>query len=162
MLPDEAIRHAGVLAYRQLAVFENRDNNFMRSCLIGQIIGIRTSLCLVNGWDPEEEAHSAGKAIGLITRHWEDQHPEDWDNTTDDCAAAVRLHAELWELLILSPYANGSKFAEHIGVASSTVHRALQIPHRTAWNKIEHYIKELNGNERHVHRLWRKAKASIM
>lgn len=163
MPTDEDIRHAGVLAFRKLAVFENRDNNYVRTCLIGQIIGIRTSLCFVNGWAPEDEAHSAGKAIDLITRYWEDLYPEDWDNTTDDCAAAVRLHAELWELLILSPqHANCSKLAERIGAPSATVCRAFQVPHRTSWERLKQYVKELNGDEKHVHRLWREARASVM
>jgi hypothetical protein len=49
---------------------------------IGELIGLRMAICLVHGWDPNEESDKEGKADELVTAWWERNHPEDWEQPT--------------------------------------------------------------------------------
>lgn len=45
---------------------------------IGELIGLRMALCLIHGWDPQEQSDKEGKADQLITNWWERTYPAEW------------------------------------------------------------------------------------
>lgn len=51
-----------------------------RHSLIGELIGTRAAICLLNGWDPDRDADKEGPADDLIIAYWEKTYPQDWEN----------------------------------------------------------------------------------
>lgn len=46
--------------------------------LHGRLTGIRMAICLLNDWDPANDADKEGPADELVVAYWEREHPADW------------------------------------------------------------------------------------
>jgi hypothetical protein len=60
--------------------------------------GLRIALCVLQGWDPAEEADKEGKADELVLAVWQSLHPEDWAGTN-----RAPEHAHEWMTLASWP-----------------------------------------------------------
>ncbi|MEV6400560.1 hypothetical protein AB0M39_38265 [Streptomyces sp. NPDC051907] len=44
----------------------------------GVVEGLRIALCLLKGWEVEEESDKEGAADQLVTSRWQETYPEEW------------------------------------------------------------------------------------
>lgn len=44
----------------------------------GCISGLRIALCVLKGWDVEQESDKEGEADQLVIGRWQELHPEEW------------------------------------------------------------------------------------
>lgn len=79
---SERLCEVGAKAVRALARYprEGSEYRIFRFELIGQLTAIRTALCLVECWDPDEDGGKEGRADDLITA-WMQAHPEPEDGS---------------------------------------------------------------------------------
>lgn len=49
---------------------------------LGQLAAIRMAICLLNGWDLDNDADEEGPADELITAWWEKHYPDEWREPT--------------------------------------------------------------------------------
>jgi hypothetical protein len=46
--------------------------------MAGKLTGLRTAICILNGWEADTDADKEGPADQLIQAYWEKTHPADW------------------------------------------------------------------------------------
>ena len=60
-------------------IHERDEHSFrQRTWLAGEISGLHTALCHLNGWNSEHDADKGGKADELILSYWEHHYPNEW------------------------------------------------------------------------------------
>lgn len=74
-IADEAVK-----LYRARDRMLNDPHTHTERLLIhGEANGLRKALCVLNGWDVEQESDKEGKADQLVIRRWQETHPEEWN-----------------------------------------------------------------------------------
>jgi hypothetical protein len=81
-LCEEAVRlHRIIDAYNQKAAEPGSPDSINDTFVVtlnGRLIGIRTAICVLQGWNPRDDADKEGPADERVLAYWERKYPADW------------------------------------------------------------------------------------
>jgi hypothetical protein len=58
--------------------YDPEDTAFSLHAMAGKLNGLRTAICVINGWEADYDARDGGLADQLILKHWEKSYPATW------------------------------------------------------------------------------------
>lgn len=75
----EALLDRAVSAYRMRDKLLNDESRaHERALSVGEMVAYRESLCIVQGWDPNEHGDKEGRADEMVIARWQERYPEEW------------------------------------------------------------------------------------